>query len=96
MEISEVFNWLCTRYVQAVDGRQKSMGLQYMTAETHDLAESIVKRFSIDYVYVLMGWETHDGILIGVYLSEEAAERAKESDEGDYLFYSVSKQKINP
>lgn len=35
------FNWLCSKYVQQQDARQKEMGLQYTTAETHDLAEQI-------------------------------------------------------
>jgi hypothetical protein len=34
----EVFKFLTQKYVQSADSRQKSMGLQYMTAETHDLS----------------------------------------------------------
>jgi hypothetical protein len=38
-----VFAWLVGTYVQRADDRQKSMGLQYTEAETHDLAKEIVK-----------------------------------------------------
>lgn len=33
-----IFAWLCRKYVQRADARQKSMGLQYTEAETHGLA----------------------------------------------------------
>lgn len=39
----EMFEFLCRKYVQRADDRQKRMGLQYTTAETHDLAEEVVK-----------------------------------------------------
>jgi hypothetical protein len=39
----DVFDFLCERYVQRADERQKIMGLQYTTAETHDLAEQLAK-----------------------------------------------------
>lgn len=39
--VEQVFARLCAKYVQRQDDRQKSMGLQYTTAETHDLAEFI-------------------------------------------------------
>ena len=42
LEIS-IFDWLCRKYVQRADARQKSLGLQYTEAETHDLAEEIAK-----------------------------------------------------
>lgn len=35
------FQFLCKKYVQHADDRQKTLGLQYTTAETHDLAEVI-------------------------------------------------------
>lgn len=37
-----VFAWLNRKYTQRADERQKAMGLQYTTAETHDLAREIV------------------------------------------------------
>jgi hypothetical protein len=37
------FRVLCIKYVQRADSRQKEMGLQYTEAETHDLAEQIVR-----------------------------------------------------
>lgn len=33
-----IFSRLSAKYVQRADERQKAMGLQYTTAETHDLA----------------------------------------------------------
>lgn len=36
------FDYLRRKYVQCSDKRQKEMNLQYMTAETHDLAREIV------------------------------------------------------
>lgn len=35
------FEFLCKKYVQRSDDRQMSLGLQYTTAETYDLAEVI-------------------------------------------------------
>lgn len=40
-----IFNFLCRKYVQRADTRQKSMGLQYTEAETHDLAKEIAGLF---------------------------------------------------
>lgn len=40
---SELFAFLNRKYVQSQDERQRSMDLQYMTAETHDLAREIAK-----------------------------------------------------
>lgn len=40
---ADIFNYLNRKYVQRSDERQKSMGLQYTTAETHDLAREIMK-----------------------------------------------------
>lgn len=37
------FSWLCLKYVQRADERQRKMGLQYTEAETHDLASEIAK-----------------------------------------------------
>lgn len=37
------FAALCRKYVQSADARHREMGLQYMEAETHDLAKEIVK-----------------------------------------------------
>jgi hypothetical protein len=39
----ELFAFLCRKYVQRADGRQKKMGLQYTEAETHDLAREIAR-----------------------------------------------------
>ena len=39
--VETVFDFLCRKYVQRADERQKSMGLQYTEAETHDLARQI-------------------------------------------------------
>jgi hypothetical protein len=36
-----LYDFLCRRYVQRSDERQRQMGLVYMTAETHDLAKQI-------------------------------------------------------
>lgn len=38
-----IFDWLTRKYVQRADDRQKAMGLQYTTAETHDLAHELAK-----------------------------------------------------
>ena len=37
----EIFAFLIRKYVQRADERQKAMDLQYMEAETHDLAAEI-------------------------------------------------------
>lgn len=42
----KIFRLLDRKYVQRADTRQKSMGLQYMEAETHDLAELIATMVS--------------------------------------------------
>jgi len=36
----EIFDWLEKKYIQQQDERQKEIGVQLMTAETHELAES--------------------------------------------------------
>lgn len=36
-----IFDFLCQKYVQRADARQKAMKLQYTEAETHDLAKEI-------------------------------------------------------
>ena len=38
---SDLFAFLCRKYVQRADELQKAMGLQYTEAETHDLAKMI-------------------------------------------------------
>lgn len=38
-----ILAWLCKKYVQRADDRQKAMGLQYTEAETHDLAREFYK-----------------------------------------------------
>ena len=38
-----LFQFLNRKYTQSSDDRQKEMGLQYMTAETHDLATEIAQ-----------------------------------------------------
>lgn len=42
-----VFDWLCRKYVQRADDRQKGLGLQYTEAETHDLAEEIARNVAL-------------------------------------------------
>jgi len=39
----ELFEFLDRKYVQSQEPRHKRMGLQYMGAETHDLAKEIVR-----------------------------------------------------
>lgn len=39
-----ILEWLCKKYVQRADDRQKALGLQYTEAETHDLAREIHNR----------------------------------------------------
>lgn len=41
----EIFVFLCQKYVQRADARQKKMGLQYTEAGTHDLAAELAKFF---------------------------------------------------
>lgn len=41
----DLFAFLCHKYVQRQDDRQKAMGLQYTTAETHDLARTLTAYF---------------------------------------------------
>jgi hypothetical protein len=36
-----LFQFLCSKYIQHQDQRQKDMLLQYMEAETHDLAKEL-------------------------------------------------------
>lgn len=46
---AELFAFLCQKYAQMADARQREMGLQYTAAETHDLAKtlaSFVDRFA--------------------------------------------------
>jgi hypothetical protein len=38
-----IFEFLTRKYVQQADERQRDMGLQYMTAETHDLASELAR-----------------------------------------------------
>jgi hypothetical protein len=40
---SEIYVFLCRKYVQQSSERQREMGLQYMTTETHDLAKEITR-----------------------------------------------------
>ncbi len=40
-----IFEFLCRKYVQRSDQRQKAMGLQYTEAETHDLAQELAAFF---------------------------------------------------
>lgn len=40
---NDLFDFLCRKYVQRADDRQAAMGLQYMHAETHDLADEIIR-----------------------------------------------------
>jgi hypothetical protein len=41
-----IFSWLLKKYVQQADERQRKLGLQYTTAETHDLAKQISQLFN--------------------------------------------------
>ena len=45
-----LFEFLCSKYVQRADERQKAMNLQYTTAETHDLATEIAN-------FICQTWE---------------------------------------
>lgn len=38
-----VFDFLCRKYVQRADDRQREMGLTYTVAETHDLAKELTR-----------------------------------------------------
>jgi hypothetical protein len=42
---TKLFAFLNQKYLQRADERQAAMGLQYMEAETHDLAREIVRFF---------------------------------------------------
>lgn len=41
-----LFAFLCRKYVQRADDRQRDMGLQYTSAETHDLAKELARFIS--------------------------------------------------
>lgn len=47
-----IFEFLCRKYVQRADYRQKKLGLQYTSAETHDLAEELAKWISTNVIGV--------------------------------------------
>lgn len=38
-----IFDFLSQKYVQRSDARQRTMGLQYLEAETHDLADELAR-----------------------------------------------------
>lgn len=42
-----LFDFLCRKWIPRSDERQKSMGLQYTLAETHDLAKELSRFFEI-------------------------------------------------
>lgn len=42
---ADIFAFLCRKYVQRADERQMGLGLQYMSAETHDLATALAEFF---------------------------------------------------
>lgn len=44
-----LFLFLERKYVQRADARQREMGLQYMEAETHDLAKELAKLIKAQY-----------------------------------------------
>lgn len=46
--VHRIFEFLCGKYVQRADDRQKQMGLQYTEAETHDLARELAKFIELD------------------------------------------------
>lgn len=46
-----LFDFLCKKYIQRCDMRQKEMGLLYTTAETHDLAKEL-ERFLLRYIFI--------------------------------------------
>lgn len=48
LHVQRVFKYLCQKYVQRSDARQKEMGLQYTEAETHDLAKTIAEYIHIE------------------------------------------------
>lgn len=43
--VDALFAFLTTKYVQRSDARQREFGLQYTTAETHDLAIEVARFF---------------------------------------------------
>jgi hypothetical protein len=43
-----IFAFLSRKYTQAADRRQREMGLQYTTAETHDLAKEMARFFAAE------------------------------------------------
>lgn len=45
----DIFDFLCKKYIQLQDDRQKEMGIHYTTAETHDLAKEM-ERFFYNYL----------------------------------------------
>lgn len=55
----DIFAFLCRKYVQRSDDRQKAMGLQYTEAETHDLAHEITLYVESLMIYVV--WDTDEG-----------------------------------
>lgn len=44
-----LFCFITQKYAQRADTRQKEMGLQYTTAETHDLARELAKFLMENY-----------------------------------------------
>ena len=43
LDAQRIFDFLSEKYVQRSDARQRALGLQYMDAETHDLAEELAR-----------------------------------------------------
>jgi hypothetical protein len=41
----DLYRFICQKYVQQQDERQRVMGLAYTTAETHDLARTLARWF---------------------------------------------------
>lgn len=81
-----IFNFLCRKYAQSADRRQQGMGLQYMTAETHDLSEQLSRHwenlvqealvFSPDETRVIMSYGDKRG-WIGIHQATVNMLRAK-------------------
>lgn len=47
-----IFEFLEQKYIQRADARQKEMGLQYMTAETHDLSRELAKFMTTRLIHI--------------------------------------------
>lgn len=67
---AELFAFFQKKYVQSADDRQRSMGLTYTEAETHDLAKEVAE---------FIERRASQAVERGVTISEEMVERAYEA-----------------